>query len=444
MFGPIIALAALALALAWTLVNRAGVYPADWSITLLALGLVSFCYWQFTDRRDLAPALPPWLRFVIWGLPAYVAFQLAPLPLALLQVLSPARAQLARSLEPIIPGVQAAPLSSDVSATILGLFTILGYVATFFLVRELAWRWINHCWVPLLPLLLLATFEAGLGCYQFLTGKSPHAYGTYTNYDHFAGLLEMALPPTALYGVVLFAKLSKNGRNSMRPVVAACAAWTLAALLLLGITCSLSRGGFVIALCTLFLSAALGIGFQVSSRVLRRNALFIAAGVIVLLAVALPSEQLVGRLSLSVTPGASEKTSIDTRVQLWRQTAPLIAKFPVFGCGLGGYESNFLQYQAVAYAYRVQFAHNDYLQALAELGFVGFTLILLLAYGVMSQIFKGMSRLVEGERRLLVIACGGSLVAILLHSLVDFNLHIPANGIILAWIAGVGSINGLD
>jgi O-antigen ligase len=444
MLGPIIALAALALALAWTMLNRAGVYPADWSVSLLAIGAVSFCYWQFTNRYDLAPALPAWLRFVIWALPAYVAFQLLPLPLALLELLSPARAQLARSLQPVIPGFQVAPLTSDVSATMLGFFSILGYVATFFLVRELAWRCLNHCWTPILPLLLLSAAEAGLGCYQFLTGKSPHAYGTYTNYDHFASLLEMALPLAALYGLVLFAKLSKKGRNSLSPVVAACAAWTLAALLLLGITCSLSRGGFVIALCTLFLSATLSIGFQFSSRVSRRNALLIAAGVILVLAVALPSEKLVGRLSLSGTPGSSERSSIDTRVQLWRQTVPLIAQFPVFGCGLGGYESNFLQYQAVAYAYRVQFAHNDYLQAWAELGFIGLALILLMAYGVMSQIFKGMSRLLEGERRLLVIGCGGALVAILLHSLVDFNLHVPANAMTLAWIAGVGSINGLD
>jgi O-antigen ligase len=111
---------------------------------------------------------------------------------------------------------------------------------------------------------------------------------------------------------------------------------------------------------------------------------------------------------------------------------------------LGGYESNFLKFQAIAYASRVRFAHNDYLQALAELGLVGFAILLAGIYGVSAQIFKGIARLVEPDRRLLVIACGASVVAILLHSLVDFNLHIPANAMTLAWIAGVGSINGLD
>jgi O-antigen ligase len=443
MLGPTIALFALGLALAWAVLNRAGVYPNDWSVTLLTIGVISFCYWLSTNRRDRAPGLPAWLQFAIWALPAYIALELVPLPLGLIEFLSPARAQLAHSLAPVIPGIRVVPLTSNIAATVLGLFTILGYVATFFLVRELAWRWNAHCWTPLIPLLIISVFEAGLGCYQFLARNSEHAYGTYTNYDHFSGLLEMTLPIAALLGAAILS-MKKDVRTSVLPMLAACGAWAAAALLLLGIACSLSRGGFVISLCTLFLVAALGIGFHLTSRASRRVALLTAAALVFLLAAALPSEQLVGRLALSGTEGAGNKNSIDTRVQLWEQTLPLIAQFPVFGCGLGGYESNFLRYQAVAYAYRIQFAHNDYLQYLAELGLAGFAIILAIVYGVMSQIFKGMSRLLEADRRLLVIACGGSLVAILLHSLVDFNMHVPANAMTLAWIAGVGSINGLD
>jgi hypothetical protein len=35
------------------------------------------------------------------------------------------------------------------------------------------------------------------------------------------------------------------------------------------------------------------------------------------------------------------------------------------------------------------------------------------------------------------VAGAGALAAILLHSLVDFNLYIPANAMLLAWIAGM-------
>jgi O-antigen ligase len=446
MLGPVIALVALSLALGWAMLNRAGIYPADWSVSLAALGAISFGYWQFSNRRDRAPALPIWLQLAIWALPTYIALQLIPLPLALLEFLSPARAQLAQALAPVIPGIRAAPLSSNIPATILGLFTILGYVGTFFLVRELAWRWVAHCWLPVMPLLILSGWEAGLGCYQFVAGDYSRAFGTYTNtnYDHFSGLLEMALPIAALWGASLFTRSYRRGQRSKRLLIAACSAWALAGLLLVGIVCSLSRAGFIIALCTLFLVAGLGIGFHLGSRTSRRAALLGAAVVIVFLAVALPADPLIGKLSLVGTESSGERNSIDSRMQLWQQTIPLVHQFPVFGCGLGAYESNFLQYQAVAYAYRIQFAHNDYLQSLTELGFAGFGIILAILYGVMSQIFKGMFRLMESERRLLVIACGGGLGAILLHSLVDVNMHIPANAMTAAWIAALGSINGLD
>jgi len=442
--GPTIALIALSLALGWAVLHRAGVYPADWSVTLLATGVVTCCYWLFTKRRDRAPAVRNWLRIAIWALPGYIALQLVPLPLGVVSFLSPARAGLARSLAPVIPGIRSTPLSSDVAATVLGLFTILGYIATFFLVRELAWRWNASCWIPVIPLLVISTLEGILGIYQFVAGHLAHASGTYTNYDHFSGLLEMTFPLAALFGVALIRSGKKSEGAPLLPALAACLAWAVAGLLLLGIACSLSRGGFAISLCTLFLVIALSVGFHVSSRRARLVGLLTAGAAILVLAVALPSQQLIGRLVLSGPEGAGEKASIDTRVQLWQETLPLIAQFPVFGCGLGAYESNFLQHQRVAYGYRIQFAHNDYLQALAELGFAGFAILLAVVFGVMSQIFKGMSRLAEEDRRLLVIACGGSLAAILLHSLVDFNLHIPANAMTLAWIAGVGSINGLD
>ena len=41
------------------------------------------------------------------------------------------------------------------------------------------------------------------------------------------------------------------------------------------------------------------------------------------------------------------------------------------------------------------------------------------------------------DERYLAVACVASFVAILLHSLVDFNMYIPANGFVFAWIAGI-------
>jgi hypothetical protein len=44
---------------------------------------------------------------------------------------------------------------------------------------------------------------------------------------------------------------------------------------------------------------------------------------------------------------------------------------------------------------------------------------------------------IKSKHRLLAVACIGAFSAILLHSLVDFNLYIPANAMAVTWIASI-------
>ena len=155
----------------------------------------------------------------------------------------------------------------------------------------------------------------------------------------------------------------------------------------------------------------------------------------------LPPDQLLGRFA---EMSASGKISADTRIYLWKETLSLINEFRWFGCGLGGFESSFLKYQDTVNGFRVEFAHNDYLQYLSELGIFGFAILMTAVVGVLIPVSKGLIRVEDENRRLLLVACVGSFVAIGMHSFVDFNLYTPANAMILAWIAGVASINGLE
>ena len=43
----------------------------------------------------------------------------------------------------------------------------------------------------------------------------------------------------------------------------------------------------------------------------------------------------------------------------------------------------------------------------------------------------------SSQARYVALACCGSLTAILLHSLVDFNLYVPANAMVVAWVLGL-------
>jgi O-antigen ligase len=152
----------------------------------------------------------------------------------------------------------------------------------------------------------------------------------------------------------------------------------------------------------------------------------------VLAFVFLPTDQLIGRFATIAT---TQEPSEDTRKQIWQETLPLVAAYPITGCGLGAYESCFLEYKKVAPGYTVDYAHNDYLQVMSEFGIPASAMILTVTLLAFGTALRGTSA--GNSDRYLAIACTGALSAILLHSFVDFNLYIPANGMLAAWVAGL-------
>jgi len=85
------------------------------------------------------------------------------------------------------------------------------------------------------------------------------------------------------------------------------------------------------------------------------------------------------------------------------------------------------------------FAHNDYLQVLAELGIVGFAAGLVFVLRILIGVGRKVLYAHSIDERCRSIACVAAMTAMLLHSLVDFNMYVPANAMVFAWIAGVAS-----
>src|ERR1035437_7250989 len=92
----------------------------------------------------------------------------------------------------------------------------------------------------------------------------------------------------------------------------------------------------------------------------------------------------------------------------------------------------------------IDFAHNDYLQHLAELGAPAFLAGLLFMLGIFRRAVRSAMNESSDDRRYVSLACAGSFAAIGMHSLVDFNLYIPANAMLLAWIAGIAAAAGTE
>ena len=125
-------------------------------------------------------------------------------------------------------------------------------------------------------------------------------------------------------------------------------------------------------------------------------------------------------------------------MRLWREALPLIAAHPVFGTGLGGYESAFRRYQISEPLLSVDFAHNDYLQFASETGLLGAGLLFLPIFYLFGRMVLCFLSDRRRYRRSVVLGCVGSTLALLLHSLVDFNLQLPANALIFAVVLGIG------
>jgi O-antigen ligase len=306
------------------------------------------------------------------------------------------------------------------------LFRYIAYIAVFLTIRELAWRFEGRTWVIMLPPVIMAAAEAAAGVAQAHAG---FARGTYVNRNHFAGFLELSLPFAIAYSVMIL------GRRGSRPLplrqaLIACLAIATAALIVVGIVDSLSRMGFLASLAALMTLAMFSI------RGSRRPLVALVTAAVIATAIWLPPDALIRRLTNLSAPG---EISTVTRLNIWADTFRLIESYPVFGCGAGAYESAMHRYQTAAPLNTVDYAHNDYLQLLAELGIPGVVILGAGLFALVKKNIRDARRLSNSDARYLSIAALAAIVGILVHSAADFNLYIPANAFAVAWIAGIAA-----
>jgi O-antigen ligase len=209
--------------------------------------------------------------------------------------------------------------------------------------------------------------------------------------------------------------------------------WLLAATVMVaGLFFSLSRMGIISAVASLAVMAAFA-GFQ------RKAGLWVAAGIMacgVILVLWMGAGPTLGRFG---TISEEYASADESRWSMWKDTARLIGGHPLLGSGLGTFPVAFTRVQSTFLGQFVNHAHNDYLELASDLGipaaavFFGSTAALLVRVAR-----KAASSEVSFERAM-ALGCLGSIAAILLHSLTDFNLYIPANALMFSLILGLAA-----
>jgi O-antigen ligase len=302
-------------------------------------------------------------------------------------------------------------------------------------------------------LVWLGTFEAFYGLVQYLTGWQrifayakkydlEEATGTYINRNHYAGFLEMILPFSLALVFYEYGKMrgpgppvAVNRRNLLtQPGVEKLVLWlTIAVVLFVALIFSRSRAGIVAACASLLVMFGLaGISRYHGKMVLLLCAAFMVLGVG--LAIWIGPGSIVNRFQ---SVGQEYTMNDQSRLSIWRDALGLIRRHPWLGTGLGTFPIAFTSVQTTFLGQFVNHAHNDYLELSSDLGLPA-------ALGLFVSIFFLLVRAVRtflfAERnldRVLALGCVGSIVAMLLHSLTDFNLYIPANALLFSMVLGL-------
>jgi len=258
-------------------------------------------------------------------------------------------------------------------------------MAAFVAVREMGRWWRGtQLWIVVAPVIGVALVESLLGLAHFDSAASSEAgavSGTYVNQNHFAGLLEMALPLALTWAIAIWTRASRHHHRPARVALPVSILLGVGACILAGVSGSLSRMGLIATLAGI---ATVACGWLV---VRNREAHAKTSRWLWLLPVLLPLGM---ALFLSTNDAIvlrfADTTELkgDGRVQLWTETLPLIAAYKWTGTGIGAYQQGLYPFRAFAPTLTVDFAHNDYLQILAELGLAGGALAIAFAIWIFS------------------------------------------------------------
>ncbi len=247
--------------------------------------------------------------------------------------------------------------------------------------------------------------------------------GTFVCPNHFAGYMEMIVPFALAY--ILFSRIPL-GRKIL---VAFCGL-----VMTIGLLLSISRGGwaaFAVSVLFLFAVAAREKKVPMVARILPLLVVVLSVGIVFT-----RSTHVQKRFAQSFSE--KEDSSYLKRAHIWIDTMSLVRDNLLVGTGPGTFDLAFREYRRPSFLLAAGYTHNDYLHALADYGIIGFAALL---YGIivfLRKMWTTSRKLKRSTDKALCYGVLGAVVALLVHSIVDFNMHIPSNAMTIAAIVGIG------
>jgi O-antigen ligase len=265
------------------------------------------------------------------------------------------------------------------------------------------------------------------------------AFGPFFNRDHFAGYMELLIATP----VALIATGYVRGEKRLVYGIAA---------MFMGVSAifTLSRGGMISIFAEMIFIAAMSF---------RRKHLMtshggpgkvrMATGVVAVCAILtaiimgviwIGAEPVINRLATG-DPNSSDLSKAQTfytiRGEIWENTWTMIRNNPLMGVGLGAFETAYPIYTTETGMHGVTAeAHNDYLQILADAGVIGAVIALWFIVALFRAIARGV-RSTDPLVAALALGGGAGLFGLLVHSVFDFNLHLPSHAMVFLLLSMV-------
>ena len=288
-------------------------------------------------------------------------------------------------------------------------------------------------------IIILGFAMAVVGIIQYFSGdgralwlrESPQAvpFASFINRHHFGALMEMTL------GLTLGLIYTNGVGSEKRPLY-------LFAVIVMGVALVLtSSRGALLSFFGLLTFLTLAVFARRSKRnsadesgaskkAVSANRLALIGGGTGLILIIFATVWLLGGDSsllrgLGATGGAGDVSS--GRLQFWQTTLLMIRDFPFLGVGLNAFGVAYTRYDAMNGYFRIEQAHNDYLQVSAEAGIVGLVLVLAFIFLLFGRGWQVFSTSSDRARRGIALGALAGCFGILIHSFFDFPLRTPSN-----------------
>jgi len=428
----------------WTPLAAGSVY--EWTILVIQLAVLVMmgAYILMKKKPRMNEGLSfslRWPRYLFFGFIVFLFIQAVPWPKFLVKILSPNTYAFQELFSADFSRIKFMSFSLMPEQTIReGLELLAYFFLGFLIVKTVTKR--KQIMRIFYVLVGVGVFQAVYGFIQLYSNNPRLLFykkiygldslsGTFVNRNHLSGYLEMVIPLTiglilahidvfSLAGLKWREKLLRfSEKGFYRNMLLTFGVIVMA----MAIIFSKSRSGVFLLVFAFILF--FGLAGLYSGRVTHRQKWTMGFLKGTFLAIMLIS--LYVGINATIERFALDNLLYQNRPLYWSNTTRITNDFPFLGSGLGTFASIYPAYEELRTAAHLSHAHNDYLEYLAELGVLG----MILLCGVILFLLV-RSFLVWRERRhpeVKGLALGGmiAVVLMLIHSIGDFNLHIPAN-----------------